>query len=44
MQTSLIKVVLMAGFAVSVRCAVAETIDVGIDGDLAAAITPQMGM
>ena len=38
MQTSLIKVVLMAGFAVSVRCAVAETIDVGIGGDLASAI------
>lgn len=38
MQTSLVKVVLMAGFAVSVRCAVAETIDVGIGGDLASAI------
>ena len=38
MQTSLIHVVLMAGFAVSVRCAVAETIDVGIGGDLASAI------
>lgn len=38
MQTSLVKVVLMAGFAASVRCAVAGTIDVGIGGDLASAI------